>query len=124
MYWPKTPNFSKFIQVLKRLQLILPLNGLRNVTLFAPSNRAIEEYEEQHGSFVHANRWGWHWPWWPGGGDDESRPGGDNEPEDPLPQIGLEYHGITDTQVWYHIAIDGIFFKEGDFDREHGFGNW
>ncbi|KAJ1917887.1 hypothetical protein H4219_002931, partial [Mycoemilia scoparia] len=106
-------EFTRLIGLLQRLQLILPLNSLQNVTFFAPTNQAIEEYEKSLMTLVHARGWGWHWPWWPGGGNDKptSSDGDGGEPEDPLPQTGLEYHGITDIQMWYHIVIDGIYYR-------------
>ncbi|PVZ98775.1 hypothetical protein BB558_005218 [Smittium angustum] len=38
-------RFSKFLQYIQRLQLVIPFNKLRNVTVLAPTNDAIEKYE-------------------------------------------------------------------------------
>ncbi|KAJ1675933.1 hypothetical protein EV182_000292 [Spiromyces aspiralis] len=128
----REPELTKLVGTLQRLKMILPLNSLENVTFFAPTNQAFKEYERNLGlkrgdrENVGTRGWSWHWPWWGGkDGDDNGdgsgkhRGGSDDsgQPEDPLPQSGAEYHGITDTQMWYHLVIDGILMRD-DFERE------
>ncbi|KAJ2849768.1 hypothetical protein IWW36_002389 [Coemansia brasiliensis] len=42
-------RFSEFLHTVQRLRLVIPLNRLRNVTLFVPTNSAIQKYRKEHG---------------------------------------------------------------------------
>ncbi|KAJ1741794.1 hypothetical protein LPJ68_002524 [Coemansia sp. RSA 1086] len=51
-------RFSEFLHTVQRLRLVIPLNRLRNATLFVPTNSAIQKYRKEHGkdvSFVSDN---------------------------------------------------------------------
>ncbi|KAJ2454144.1 hypothetical protein EV183_001746 [Coemansia sp. RSA 2336] len=45
-------RFSEFLHTVQRLRLVIPLNRLRNATLFVPTNSAIQKYRKEHGEDV------------------------------------------------------------------------
>ncbi|KAJ2784481.1 hypothetical protein H4R18_001103 [Coemansia javaensis] len=42
-------RFSGFLHTAQRLRMVLPLNRLRNATMFVPTNEAMERYWREHG---------------------------------------------------------------------------
>ncbi|KAJ2720389.1 hypothetical protein GGI07_004629 [Coemansia sp. Benny D115] len=73
-------RFSELLHTVQRLRMVLPMNRIRNATLFAPTNEAIRKYRKEVGQ----------------------------EPLGLSHIAGAVYRGIADYQAWYHLAGDGV----------------
>ncbi|KAJ2572471.1 carnitine transporter [Coemansia sp. RSA 1813] len=41
-------RFSEYLHIVQRLRMVLPLNRIRNATMFVPTNDAVKRYRKEH----------------------------------------------------------------------------